>query len=179
MTPAQNETIRKLVGTIIHRDFSRKGAHGAGLTGAAKALGLSQATLSDFMNGHRGGGVRLLLAVAAYEKVSVDQILSGMPFEVSQAPLKQDPQQRFHVHEDPYPLRVEVRKKPWYQEYPEPVRALFESIFFEGAELNDAYDWMKWLEKLNQRFKEWCEQGHEEEQFSFKSLKTRGRRSLP
>lgn len=152
MDPEQSEALRKTVRKIIERDFEVDGKKHGSIIAACRAFGLSNGALSDLLAGKRGGGMRMVSAVAKYANVSIDDILAGrISPELQSIPIEMDP----------YPSRVEIRKKLWYQNYPEQVRNVFESIRYKYCALNDMGHWLQWLEKINAQFELWVKEGRD------------------
>jgi hypothetical protein len=77
LRPEDNERARAFVAHIVERDFK-----GVELT-AAKAFGISQSMLHEFLAGSRGAGMNILLAIADHAGVGVDVVLgraaAGLP----------------------------------------------------------------------------------------------------
>jgi transcriptional regulator with XRE-family HTH domain len=55
---------------------------------------------------------------------------------------------------DDFEARALVRREPWYPSEPVEVRAKFEAIKYDGAELLDAQDWLKILQKMSVAYAE-------------------------
>lgn len=68
----QNENVRAALREVL---VSR---HANNVSSLAKALGISQSMVHEFMNGQRGAGMKILHAAAAYTGRSVDELLSGV-----------------------------------------------------------------------------------------------------
>lgn len=67
---ARNETLRRLLRELVATDF------GGTAASAAKALGVSGATLSDFASRKKGAGAQLQDGLTRYLRRSMDQILA-------------------------------------------------------------------------------------------------------
>jgi hypothetical protein len=72
-SPAENAAARQFVRRIIDDDF------GGNVFQASKALKVSQSYLYEFLNEHRGGGMKLLRAAARHTGVSVDAVIGHSP----------------------------------------------------------------------------------------------------
>ena len=70
---SQNDAIRKAARGLITSEF------GGTVSRAAKALGLSQAYLAQFLSGERGAGMKLLGALSARLGVPVDTVIGAAP----------------------------------------------------------------------------------------------------
>lgn len=68
---ARNTVLRRIVRDVVARDF------GGTKADAARALGISAATVGDFLNEHKGAGPSLTDALTAYLGRSVDQIIAA------------------------------------------------------------------------------------------------------
>jgi hypothetical protein len=67
----QNEAVRFAVRKLVDRDFAGKALL------AARAFGISQPSLSNFLAGKTGAGVRLLTAFSRYARVTLDDMIRG------------------------------------------------------------------------------------------------------
>lgn len=72
LRPEQNERLRGIVRELIDRDFDGNG------TAAAKAFGVAQGMISEFLSGGRGAGPKLIQGIADYTGRSIDD-LYGRP----------------------------------------------------------------------------------------------------
>lgn len=72
LRPEQNERLREIVRDLIARNFAGNG------TAAAKALGVTQGLVSEFLSGGRGAGPKLIQGLADYTGRSIDD-LYGRP----------------------------------------------------------------------------------------------------
>jgi transcriptional regulator with XRE-family HTH domain len=101
----RNETVRAVVRRAVAEDYEGNGS------AAAKDFGVSQATLSDFLAGHRGAGVALLYGVAKRTGISVDALLGLAPMPT-----------------DTMPNRTLVMRSPEFNEAHGDVQSAFISI---------------------------------------------------
>jgi hypothetical protein len=69
LSPERNESARAFVRELVRAKFD------GNTLAAAKAFGLSDATLYDFLAGKRGAGLKLLEAVSRYSRVQIPKIL--------------------------------------------------------------------------------------------------------
>jgi transcriptional regulator with XRE-family HTH domain len=67
----QNETVRITVRKLVDRDFGGKAVV------AARTFGISQPSLSNFLAGKTGAGIRLLISFAHYAGISLDELIQG------------------------------------------------------------------------------------------------------
>jgi hypothetical protein len=67
----QNDAARRFIEAVIKKDFADN------LTKAADAFGVAQSTISDFLAGNRGAGMKLLSGVSAHTKQPIEVILGG------------------------------------------------------------------------------------------------------
>lgn len=70
-TDERNERVRLLVRGLVER-------YGT-ITAAAKAIGVEQPTLSDLLSKKRGAGIELLDALSRVTRLSLDEIVRGVP----------------------------------------------------------------------------------------------------
>lgn len=71
LTPDQNERVREAAYRYAHAE------HGGNVSAAARALGVSQATLGDVINRKKGAGLRLATLLAAKAGKSIDELITG------------------------------------------------------------------------------------------------------
>jgi hypothetical protein len=81
LPPEWTNAARAFVTKIVERDFAGNVTH------AAKAFGISQAMLYDFLEGNRGAGINLLAGVSLQSGASFETILG----RTMAAPLNQHP----------------------------------------------------------------------------------------
>lgn len=72
LRPEQNERLREIVRDVIAKDFS------GNATAAARAFGVAQGLVSEFLSGGRGAGPKLIQGLADYTGRSIDD-LYGRP----------------------------------------------------------------------------------------------------
>lgn len=72
LRPEQNERLRGIVRDLITKDFA------GSATAAAKAMGVTQGLVSEFLSGGRGAGPKLIQGLADYTGRSIDD-LYGRP----------------------------------------------------------------------------------------------------
>jgi len=72
LRPEQNERLREIVRDVIAKDFS------GNATAAARAFGVAQGLVSEFLFGGRGAGPKLIQGLADYTDRSIDD-LYGRP----------------------------------------------------------------------------------------------------
>lgn len=82
LTKEQNSNVKRLLREILDRDFTDPYTHKVNQSEAARALGVSQATVSavaasDPERPTKGAGMGLANALATYAGVSVGEVLSG------------------------------------------------------------------------------------------------------
>lgn len=97
LRPEQNERLREIVRDLIAKDF--KGS----ATAAAKALGVTQPLVSEFLSGGRGAGPKLIQALADITGRSIDD-LYGRPL----LPLANSGHELIGSRADWPPIRDEV-----------------------------------------------------------------------
>lgn len=68
LTTAQNEHLRGVVRGLVAADF------GGNASRAARAFGVTQSLVSEFLSGARGAGPKLVQGVADYTGSSIDQL---------------------------------------------------------------------------------------------------------
>lgn len=78
LSQQQNDNARAFIKSVIDEDFEGK------QTDAARKWQLSQSSISGFLSGIRGAGMKLLRAVSEYRGTTIDAILGGA--EVAGAP---------------------------------------------------------------------------------------------
>jgi len=69
MSPEHNEAVRAFVRRIAIADFNNN------VTAFASTLGVAQSLLSELLKGSRGAGPKLLVALADYACVSLDEVI--------------------------------------------------------------------------------------------------------
>lgn len=72
LRPEQNERLREIVRDLIAKDFK------GNATSAAKAIGVAQGLMSEFLSGGRGAGPKLIQGIADVTGRSIDD-LYGRP----------------------------------------------------------------------------------------------------
>ena len=75
------DAARAFTARIVKDDFA------GNVTAAARAFGISQAMLYEFLQGTRGAGTKLLEGVAAHAKTTVDAVMGRSVPEVVHVPL--------------------------------------------------------------------------------------------
>lgn len=155
LTPEQRDATFRFLTLLIEKDFPTRRSQ----SDAAKAFGLSQGALSSFLSGKHGAGVSFLVKIAQYAKVSIEDILTGRAEEYLKNKVPLGAPIPIAIEQDPFPARIEIRKKHFYAHYPLEVRRAFESIDAPCCVLNEEVHWLQWLEKIKIKFECWVKEG--------------------
>lgn len=159
----ENDATRAFVRELAEREWPKvqpAGKPQCAVGEAAAALGIAQATLSDFLAGKGGAGAKLLRHVVDYVNqfggapITTEHITHG-----GRLPAKGQRWLPVPIEIDPYADRVIVRRRPYYATYAPIVREIFESLSGEAGNLNDPHDWQKWLDRIDERHKAWAKAG--------------------
>jgi hypothetical protein len=100
----RNAVVRTYVKRVVEEDFE------GNVSAAAVAFGVTQPTLSDFLNENRGAGIALLDGVARHRNVSIDVVMGRVALD------------------DPYPNRAAVMATPEFKAASPAVREAFATL---------------------------------------------------
>jgi hypothetical protein len=101
LDPERNEAARGLAKRLVATDFE------GNVNAAAKAFGVSQSMLYEFLDGKRGAGMKLLEGIATYRQCTLDEVIGRPLPEPTRTEL--DIALRFYGAEMPEPVVAEAR----------------------------------------------------------------------